>query len=80
MDGRQIATYTCTAGVAEDKTVTVPASALGAVGARQTVTLRATAPYTQSISFTLAVVAAELAALVVTVFCFVRFKGKYHYM
>ena len=28
----------------------------------------------------LAVVAAELAALVVTVFCFVRFKGKYHYM
>ena len=28
----------------------------------------------------LAVVAAELAALVVTVFCFVRLKGKYHYM
>ena len=28
----------------------------------------------------LAVVAAELTALVVTAFCFVRFKGKYHYM
>ena len=26
------------------------------------------------------IVAAELAALVLTVFCFVRFKGRYHYM
>ena len=56
VNGTSVGTYTCTASVAENKQITIPAAQLGAVGAVKRVTLTSTAPYAKEIGFNVQVV------------------------
>lgn len=59
INGTQLSTHTCTANIADNKTVTVPAAQLGAVGSIKSVTLTSSTPYVQAITFHVKVVVAE---------------------
>lgn len=56
VNGTAVGSYTCTAGAAENKTVTVPAATLGAAGSIKQLTLSSTAPYTKTVTCNIEVI------------------------